>query len=251
MITGLKVIYPINIIQSMREKKKYLEGTAQVLRDSQRENEKYAVNVLGKEFIVYPNVFSPKYFNDTEFFAKELPVNKGDEILEIGCGTGIVSIFAAWKGASSIIATDINPDAVKNAMENVRLYNLENRITPLQGDVFGPIKNDRFDVIFWNVPFAYVKRRGISMTERAVYDPGYRSLKKLIHEAKEYLKPGGRLLIGFSSTIGHIGFLKGILKEAGYKTMVSGAMDGKQFKSPKVNSTKVHSVKFRLFEARL
>ncbi len=55
--------------------------------------------VLGKRFIAHPNVFSPKYFHDTKFFAENLPIKKDEDFLEIGCGTGVCSIFAAWKGA--------------------------------------------------------------------------------------------------------------------------------------------------------
>ena len=49
----------------MDEKKKYLEGTLKILNESRKEKRKYFVNINQKKFVVYPNVFSPKYFKDT------------------------------------------------------------------------------------------------------------------------------------------------------------------------------------------
>jgi 16S rRNA G1207 methylase RsmC len=78
--------------------KEYLEGTAKVLKESKVEKKKYEIKILGRRFIVYPNVFSPKYFLDTEFFASKLPIKKGEDFLEIGPGSGVTVIFAALKG---------------------------------------------------------------------------------------------------------------------------------------------------------
>jgi release factor glutamine methyltransferase len=78
------------------EYKDYIEGTRKLLQHSSRETEPYNVTVSGRSFIVLPNVFSPKYFNDTELFANNLPVVHGEEMLEIGPGTGVISIIAAY-----------------------------------------------------------------------------------------------------------------------------------------------------------
>ncbi len=51
----------------------YLEGTRQLLEQSAQEQKPYRITVLGEEFIVLPKVFSPKYFKDTEFFARRPP----------------------------------------------------------------------------------------------------------------------------------------------------------------------------------
>ena len=226
-------------MEKIKEKKKYLEGTAGILRKSQKEKKKYYTKILGKRFVVYPNVFSPKYFKDTEFFAKEIPIKKGEEFLEIGCGTGIISIFVALKGASKILAVDINSNAVKNAKENAKLHKVEKKLKVLYGDLFQPIrKGAKFNSIFWNTPFGYVKRK-VSMLERAVFDPGYKATKRFITESKKYLKKDGRLLIGFSSTLGHLNLLKKLLKREGYKM--------KLIKEKK--SKEKYPVKFQLYEA--
>jgi methylase of polypeptide subunit release factors len=55
------------------------------------------------------------------------------------------------------------------------------------------------------MPFGYIPiETPISVYEAQVHDPGYRAIGKFFTEARSYLKPGGRLLIGFSSDIGNV-----------------------------------------------
>jgi len=226
--------------RKIREKTKYNEGTLSILRESEKEKKKYFTKVLGKKFIVFPNVFSLKYFNDTEFFSKNLPIKKNEDFLEIGCGTGIVSIFAKIKGAAKVMGVDINPAAVKNAKENSKLTKI--KINVRKSDVYSTIKKkEKFDTIFWNTPFAYIKNKKLTYLERSVQDPEYKFTKKFISQAKRHMKPGGRLLIGFSSTLGYMGELKRIIKEAGYHLKLLKL----------VRSKEKYPVKFEIFEARL
>ena len=219
--------------------KEYIEGTAKVLRESEKESEKYKVEILGRKFVVYPNVFSPKYFFDTEFFAKELPVQKDEDFLEIGPGTGVVSVFALINGAKHVTAIDINPVAVENTKENAKLNDVENKITVLQGDIYSPLsEDDKFDTIFWNTPFGYVED-DVSILEKAVFDPEYKSTKKFIFEAKNHLKKNGHLLIGFSTTLGKFEILEEFLKQARFKVKLLA----------KTESVETHPVLFELFEA--
>lgn len=227
---------------AFRIKNKYIAGTAQILQQSQQEKVPYTVEVVGKTFTVLPGVFSPKYFHDTAFFAENLPVKEGDEMLEIGPGTGVISVNAALQGAKRVVAVDINPQAVKNTQANIGLHHMEQRVSVLYGDLYEPLKStDRFDLIFWNTPFAYVEEQHLSDLERSVSDPGYRATKRFIDGAGRHLKPGGRLFIGFSSTLGHMQLLKTLLKEAGFRTRLIAEQWSKE----------THPVKFQLFMSTL
>lgn len=220
--------------------KKYFEGkqrkdTIRYLEKLKKEKTHF-VQVLDKKFTIFPSVFSPKYFKDPEFFAKELPIKKGETFLEIGSGSGIISIFAALKGASKVTSTDINPKAVENTKYNAKLHNIN--LEALQGDVFEPLK---FDTIFWNVPWGLVKEDNITFLEKALWDTEYKSIKKFIQEAKHYLKTNGKLLIGFSSTIGDLNELFKLLKANNYKTKII-----KETISRSIN----FKAKFEIIEAR-
>src|SRR3989344_6029451 len=222
------------------EYKDYIEGTRKVLEQSKTETAPYRVIVSGKEFIVFLNVFSPKYFSDTELFADNFPVRDGEEMLEIGPGTGAISILAVYKGAGKVLAIDINPDAVKNTRANIELHNLQKKVEVRQGNLYEPLKpNEEFDTIFWNTPFGFVEDENVPDLEKAVYDPAYKSTEKFIEEAKQHLKKGGRVLIGFSTTLGRLDLLQNFCAEAGLSLKLLY----------EVKSKETHPVKFEIFEA--
>ena len=74
---------------------------------------------------------------------------KNKVVLDMGCGTAILSILADKMGAKSIIAVDIEEWAYLNSLENCEMNNVKN-ISVLKGDV-SLIKEKKFDVIFANI----------------------------------------------------------------------------------------------------
>jgi len=228
---------------------KFIGESKTILMESQKEKEKYYINVGGKKFVVYPQVFSPKYFSDTRFFCKVLPIKKGEKVLEIGCGTGVLSIFAAFSGAEIVYSTDINPMAVKNTAENATLHGLSDRIKVSLGDVYESVPgNVKFNAIIWNGPFLYTEENNIAMLEKSILDKDYESLKKTIAQAKDYLAKDGRLLIGFSTTIGRIDLLNKFLKDSGFEVKEIFKMQA-PLGNPEVTSQNYQDISFELFEA--
>jgi len=59
----------------------------------------------------------------------------GDAVLDVGCGSGILSIAAALLGAGCVLGVDIDPVAVPIARENVALNGLSDRIEIREGDL--------------------------------------------------------------------------------------------------------------------
>jgi len=220
----------------------YLDGTAKVLQESQTETERYEVEVLGREFIVNPGVFSPKYFEDTAFFAAEVPklVKPKDGFLEIGSGTGIVLVHTALSGVNKGIGIDISHGAYLNTLANIRKHGLQKKVTVRHGDLYDPLSADeKFDVIFWNTPFGFVDRYNLTVFEKAVFDPGYQATERYIIQGRNHLKPYGRLLIGFSTTLGRFDLLQKFLQQSDFTVRLAA----------KTASMETHPVFFELFEA--
>ena len=74
---------------------------------------------------------------------------KGKKVLDVGSGSGILSIYAAKKGADKVVAVDIDPFAVEETFENAKANKVEEKIEAFQGsakDVEGT-----FDVVIANL----------------------------------------------------------------------------------------------------
>lgn len=170
--------------------------TLKVYDHIRSETRPYSIMVDGHMLTVLPNGFSPKYFTDSEYFAQEIAkIAGGKSLLEIGTGTGIVAIFAALAGASRVVATDINPQAVNNAKLNAQQLNVD--VEVLEGSLFDPIVADqKFDLIFWNHPFNKAEQEVDDMLLRAGFDHGYQGVKEYLRLGQQYLASGGKLLLG-------------------------------------------------------
>ena len=79
-----------------------------------------------------------------------LPLSlEGAKVLDMGCGTGILAIMAALRGARDITAIDIDPWCVENATENVQQNNCS-FITIKEGDV-SLIAGEQYNLILANI----------------------------------------------------------------------------------------------------
>lgn len=175
------------------------------------------IELMGASFEVLPGVFSPVVSTDTRWFAeKVIPLVKNKNFLEIGAGTGVIACLAALNGASQVVATDINPQAIANIQLNARLHSLDMSVR--EGSVFDPIKKtELFDIIFWNHPFNFVEDSNeIDMISSSVFDPNYNYVTAFLHEGKKHLKTGGRLLLG-TSNIARLQIIKKIALKEKYK----------------------------------
>lgn len=62
-----------------------------------------------------------------------------DRVVDVGCGSGILSIAAGLLGAKSVLGVDIDRVAVKTAVENVRLNQLEDKVEIKKGDLLNVV----------------------------------------------------------------------------------------------------------------
>ena len=70
------------------------------------------------------------------------------KVLDMGCGTGILAIFAEMKGAKPIDAIDIDSWCYENSLENIQRNNC-NHITVYEGDA--SVLKKKYDVIIANI----------------------------------------------------------------------------------------------------
>lgn len=60
---------------------------------------------------------------------------EGFHVLDVGCGSGILSIGAALLGSPQVLGVEIDADAVRVAWENVKQNHVEDRVTVMEGDL--------------------------------------------------------------------------------------------------------------------
>jgi release factor glutamine methyltransferase len=99
-----------------------------------------------------PEVFHPGFFFSTQLllqYITQLPLQQ-KRFLELGCGSGLISIMAA-KQQASVTATDINPVAIRSLITNSRQNHVTIEI--IESDLFKNIPPQLFDVIAINPPY--------------------------------------------------------------------------------------------------
>ncbi|PTN07781.1 50S ribosomal protein L11 methyltransferase [Mangrovibacterium marinum] len=74
---------------------------------------------------------------------------EGETVLDMGCGTGILGIFASMRGCQSVTAIDIDAWAFESVVENCRLNNINN-MEAFIGDA-SLLGNKQYDVILANI----------------------------------------------------------------------------------------------------
>jgi len=149
----------------------------------------------------HPEVYEPA--EDSVLLANNLDVGAGERVLEIGVGSGYVSLVAS-QGAASVVGIDINPHAARLAKENAKLNGIAN-VDFIISDLFSPIRG-RFDLIFVNPPYLPEKDGAGRGPVELAWDggeDGRRLTERFIKEVQDYLEPNGRVLMIQSSLSGY------------------------------------------------
>jgi len=75
----------------------------------------------------------------------------GKTVLDLGCGSGILGIYAARQGASEVIGFDIDPLAVENSAENYEINKVSSVCRAYEGTLADVPDDKQFDVILVNI----------------------------------------------------------------------------------------------------
>jgi release factor glutamine methyltransferase len=145
----------------------------------------------GESFIVKQNVLIPR--PETEILVEKaeqvLQAIPNPKVLEIGVGSGIISVMLAKLIPNiEIVAVDINEDALELAALNAKKFGVEGKITFIKSDLFANVTDEQFDMCISNPP--YIKNN-FKLPKNVTYEPknalfggvdGDELLKKIIDE---------------------------------------------------------------------
>ena len=143
--------------------------------------------------IIPPSVFHPRFFFSTKILLKYISQLDLQEksLLELGAGSGLISIYAAKKNAI-VTATDINPVAIEYLRKNQAPNNV--RLNIISSDIFQSIPPQSFDIIAINPP--YYKKNPKSVAEYAWYcGENGEYFQKLFSSLKQYTHSDSIVLI--------------------------------------------------------
>ena len=139
----------------------------------------------------HENVYIPA--EDSYLLAENLEIEYGKSVLEIGTGSGIVAMHAS-KLTDKVTATDINFDAIMLAESNFKANDIDN-IELLFGNLFEPVKDRKFDVIWFNTPYLPTEEGEVLEDNlNYAFDGGLNGrtvIDLFLNEVKNHLNDGG------------------------------------------------------------
>jgi len=117
------------------------------------------------------------------------PINEGDVVLDIGCGAGVDTIFAAMMAGppGKVVGIDIVPEMLHRAESNLRMTDLQNVTFRGASGEDLPFADAEFDVVISNGAINLIPDKAA-----------------LLKEVMRVLRPGGRLMLADQVAIGSI-----------------------------------------------
>jgi predicted RNA methylase len=130
---------------------------------------------------------------------------EGKTVMEIGTGSGIVSLFAAQLGAKKVVSTDISPKAIAAAKANAAALGygdiVEPRLVPLDNmSAFSVIGADEsFDIIISNPPYALDLDAPVNTAAVDTGDLGF----SIVNGLDKHLNRDGSAILYYASMFYH------------------------------------------------
>lgn len=160
------------------------------------------VDGFPERIAVFQTVFwEPRDTNSLRELIETTDLVRGKKVLEIGTGSGLVSLCCLRAGATSVLATDVNENAIENARYNANMLDFGDRfearlVSTASPMAFGVLQEgETFDVILSNPPWENGQPNSID--EYALYDRDFKLLRSILSGAGSVLNPGGRLLLAY------------------------------------------------------
>ncbi len=160
---------------------------------------------LGRDFFVNESVLIPR--PETELLAEKANqalkhLSGHPAALDLCCGSGVLAVSMALDVPNAAVtAVDLSADALAVAMHNAEQLHAD--VHFLQGDLFSPVQDMRFDVIVSNPPYipseeCRTLQAEVMQEPMLALDGGKDGLdfyRRIAHEAADHLLPSGVLLL--------------------------------------------------------
>lgn len=125
-------------------------------------------------------------------------------VLDIGTGSACIAIACAkYLEGATVDAVDLSAAALEVARRNVAKHGMEGRVRLLQGDVFGPVDDLRYDLIVANPPYVSDSEMG-ELPAEYLHEPdlalrsgidGLEVTRRILAGAAGHLESGGALFV--------------------------------------------------------
>ena len=146
--------------------------------------------------LLNPGVFSPTHTSRT--LAEALEIGPDDTVIDVGCGSGVLSFVAARMGAKRVIGCDISEEAVEAAKANAIRLGLDDRVEFRAGSLLEPVRDVHASVLIGDVsgiPDDIAEMTGWFPGGRAGGPTGAELPKRMLESLGDTLAPGGRLYL--------------------------------------------------------
>ncbi len=143
------------------------------------------VPAIGARIHPHHGVFAPTRTDYVDLVARA-PLPPGRRAFDIGTGTGVLAALLLHRGVPAVVATDIEPRAVRCAQDNLQRLGFADRSTVLQRDLFPP---GRADLVVCNPP--WMPGSPASPLEAGVYDRRGTTLSAFVRGLPDHLTPTG------------------------------------------------------------
>ena len=146
--------------------------------------------------MVTDDVFVPTH--TSREVAESLVINPGETVIDVGCGSGVLSFVAARLGAGQVYGTEVNKDAVTLARRNAELLGLSHAVDIRHGSLFDPLDGVKVDVVIGDVSGVPDELAALSDWFPGGFSGGPTGAEvpvAMLEKAQTHLRPGGRLYL--------------------------------------------------------
>jgi methylase of polypeptide subunit release factors len=146
---------------------------------------------------VGPATFRPSTISG--LVADSMEIEEDSTVIDVGCGTGILSIIAAKLGARMVFGVDAAAGTIEVATANAQAQGVEDRTTFFEGSVFEPLPDGlEADLVIGDIsgiPDQLATASGWFPSGLSGGPTGAELPLRMLEEAKRFLRKGGRLLL--------------------------------------------------------